>query len=235
MVSVYDEKFVLRNSDFSFKDKLKPQAMLELFEEIAGRHATKLNIGYEDLKKLKYAWVVVRTKVKIYSDLKNGSNAIVRTFPSKRGKIDFDRNYQLLSEDGSVAVDAMSKWIVINYETRRISRASEINYDETNLPEPLFDSLEKVVIDKDLNLSKPLKFNLNDLDHNGHVNNCRYVEKIFDTFDYDIKDMDSFECEYVKEMHYLEEGTIKYDDLKENYQIFNKDNELSFTMKIKWR
>ena len=51
MEYIYSENFSIRNSDFSYIDLIKPQSILEIAEEIAGRHAEKLNIGYETLKK----------------------------------------------------------------------------------------------------------------------------------------------------------------------------------------
>jgi acyl-ACP thioesterase len=233
---LYSEIFSIRNSDFSNLDQIKPHSVLEILEEIAGRHAEKIGCGYRACKALHQAWVCIRTKVEFLDNLINGENGIVETYPSKPGRIDFDRSYEIKRLDGTSCVKAVTKWVVMNYDTRRIERASNVTFPQDCDTMPIIEVPKKVVIDENVNLNNCVKFVtcLNDLDHNGHVNNCRYLNYVYNTFDSN-QVIKSFECEYIKELKYGEEATLKYDDKKENYQIYNSNDELSFTLKICWR
>lgn len=238
MEYIYSENFSIRNSDFSYIDLIKPQSILEIAEEIAGRHAEKLNIGYETLKKRNLAWVCVRSKFEIVSNLRNGENAIVETYPSIPGKIDMDRNYIIKDLSGNIKVRGTTKWILIDFNTRRIQRVNVIDYPYNNDSTSIIPNMSKVVINEDVILNNRIDFKVlvNDLDHNGHVNNARYVEHVYNTFDLEeTRIIESFEVEYVKELKYNELAYLLFDSNKENYKIYNELNELSFVMKIKWR
>ncbi|MCR5786988.1 MAG: hypothetical protein K6G28_04740 [Acholeplasmatales bacterium] len=234
---LYKEEFSIRNSDFSFKDEIKPQSVLEIMEEIAGRHAERLGCGYLACKEKRQAWVCIRTRVEFYNDLINGENGIVETYPSKPGRIDFDRSYEIKRKDGTSCIKACTKWVVINYDTRRIERSSNVVFPSDCENESIIEMPKKVIIDDDIQLNNSVSIctSLNDVDHNGHVNNCKYLGYVYNTFDSSISRIKAFECEYIKELKLNECATIKFDDKKENYQIYNSNNELSFTLKITWR
>ncbi len=234
----YKEKIFLRNSDFSYTDKIKPQSILQIAEEVAGRHAFELGNGYETLKERGLAWVCVRTKFEILSNLENGRDAVIETYPVKPGRIDMDRSYVFYTLDGNVAIKGTTRWILIDFNTRRIQRTSAIEYPFDEVKVSQIENMSKCVIDESVVLNNRVDFKtqINDLDHNLHVNNTRYVEHVFNTFDIDEKrEIKSFEVEYVKELKYGTNAYLLYDDTKSHYKMFNQDNELSFIMNIEWR
>ncbi len=232
----YEMKISLRNSDFSYLDIIKPQSILQIFEEIAGRHAKLLGNGYEALKEKNLAWVCVRTKVEILGDIVNGEDAVIETFPIKPGRIDMDRNYIIKDLEGNKKIIGTTKWILIDYNTRRIVRSNVIEYpylEGTNLISNMSKVVQEDVI---LNNRVDFQIKINDLDHNLHVNNTRYVEYVFNTFDISLKkQIKSFEVEYVKELKYGCNAYLIYDDTYKHYKIFNDNDELSFIMNIEWR
>jgi len=235
---MYKEKFTFKNCDFSLNDKVKPHSILEACEEIAGRDACDAGCGYHELMARNLAWVIVRTKVVILKDLENGKDAYIETYSNTPGRIDFDRNYIITNLNDEICIKAITKWIIIDYATRRIVRSSEAKFPSDKISDiKVIDDLKKVNFeDTKLTLSKETKVCLNDLDHNGHMNNCRYMEFIYNTFDFNEKrHLHSFECEYVKEVKYGENITIKYDTEYSHYKIYNSNNELSFVCLIDWR
>lgn len=235
---MYKQLITLKNCDFSFQDKIKPQAILEACEEVAGRDAEECHNGYHDLMAKNLAWVVVRTKVVINKDLENGKDAYIKTYSNTPGRIDFDRNYVISNLNNEDCIYVLSKWIIIDYTTRRIVRSSAANFPRDKISdEKVITDLKKVTFtDESLTNENHQSVKLNDLDHNGHMNNCRYLEFIYNTFDIsETRQIKSFECEYVKELKYGENIIIKYDDEKKHYKIFNSNNELSFSCILEWR
>ena len=61
----YSEKFNLRINDFDCHDRILISSILDLFQDVAGKHATKLKIGFNDLIIKNRLWAIVRTKFKI--------------------------------------------------------------------------------------------------------------------------------------------------------------------------
>jgi acyl-ACP thioesterase len=165
------------------------------------------------------------------------SNIKVKTWPKPTRRIEHNREYLMVDENDNTLIKGISNWAIINYETRSVVRKG-FEFDgeyvtETNYLEPAKRKL-------DLELINPTYFEYkttcDDLDHNGHMNNARYAELVFNTFKIDeFRKIKSFECEYIKELKYNEDAYIMYDDIRNNYAIYNSNDELSFVMRIDWR
>lgn len=228
------EKFIryarLRNSDFDCNDVLLPSAVLELFQDIAGEHADELNIGYKDLFKKNLIWVIVRTKLEILKNPKAYDNVKLITWPGEPRKIDSDRNYLMVDEKDEIIAKAVSRWVIVDYESRRIVKLKDIPFgDGVFVQEKLFDSLDKLE-QIDVTSFIEVKSSYTDLDHNGHVNNTRYP--IFMTSaikELQNKIITSMQIEYVKEIP--ANSTIKIGYITKGNSIYVKGyvgEELSF-------
>lgn len=217
--SVYISKFKLRTSDFSCNDKLQPHSILDLFQEVAGEHADLLDIGYEKLLEKNLIWVLVRTKFEIIKNPSMHSTISVKTWPKEKGKIDFDREYLILDEDNNTLVKGISKWVIVNYKTRRISLTRNINYNcEISKDENFIGSFNKIDDFSVENLPFTIeKGDYVSLDHNGHINNIIYAKYVTNILsNKKSEDIISFEINYIKEMQ--RNQTIK------NY--YKKNNNL---------
>ena len=201
---LYEKNYQLRVSDFDHSDNLRPSAILDMFQSVASEHATKLNIGYEELLQNDCVWVLLRMRYDVIKNIGFGvENVIVKTWPQVAGKVDFDRDYCIESLDGERLVKASSKWCVINMKTRRITAGSAVypleeHYDEIIYPEglkklPTFELDGADVFEGYAGHSC--------LDHNGHVNNVKYNDFILDAIKLEKgESIKSFEINYVNEM-----------------------------------
>ena len=201
---LYEKNYQLRVSDFDHSDNLRPSAILDMFQSVASEHASKLNIGYEELLQKDSVWVLLRMRYDVIKNIGFGvENVVVKTWPQVAGKVDFDRDYCIESSDGERLVKASSKWCVINMKTRRITTGSAVypveeHYDEVIYPEglkklPAFELDDADVFEGYAGHSC--------LDHNGHVNNVKYNDFILDAIRLEKGEcIKSFEINYVNEM-----------------------------------
>ena len=88
----YEKKISLRVSDFDRFDRLTPQAALDIFQLVATEHAEKLGIGYGAMLAKNLFWVLVRCRYDLIKNPAYCSDVIVKTWPMKEGRIDFDRD-----------------------------------------------------------------------------------------------------------------------------------------------
>ena len=65
MKKIYENEYILRMSDFDKYNRIKPSAVLELFQDVAGQHANEIGVGYDEMMQRSYFWVIVRIKFKI--------------------------------------------------------------------------------------------------------------------------------------------------------------------------
>ena len=127
--NVFEKEFELRISDFDCFDKIKPSVILDFFQDVAGEHADILSVGFNDLIKKDLIWVLVRTKYEVIKEPTLYSKIKVRTWPHPKGRIDFDRDYLILDENNNVLIKGTSKWVIVNYKTRRLSLTKDIDFN----------------------------------------------------------------------------------------------------------
>lgn len=216
---LYSElELTIRTNDYDENDQLRPDAILDYFQMIAGIGATYACVGYKDLLEKGLLWVVVREKYDYYKKPNYDENIIVSTWPHEKGKISFLRDYQIKSVTGELLAKGTSEWVIINLETRRIERASKIDYDgdiipDMNYPEPC----GKLYYDKiDGAQLYTHKVTNSDLDHNGHMNNSKYGEIVFNCLDLSKK-------EVIKSLEIQFDNECKLNDIIDVY--YYKDGE----------
>ena len=213
MKSSYKQKFKLINSDFDINGNLLSVKALDLFQVVAGKHADLMGIGFKKLIKKDLIWVLVRTKYKVVKPLMPNTKVDVITWPKQKGKMDFDREYEIIDNKGDVCVKGISKWVLVYYKTRRISFAKDVEYkceiiNKTNFPNGIAKLSDFDVSDCALYKTITLK---EDLDRNGHINNANYVKYIFSGIELDVSEkIKSLEINYIKELMSDKEINIFY-------------------------
>ncbi len=213
--SVYEEKFKLRINDYDNRDHIYLGAIMDLFQDVAGSHADLLHIGYDDLIKNDLIWMILRNKVEIYNTKPKSDYIIVKTWPHVPGRVDMDRDYVIYSEDGELIAKGCSKWVICSYTTRKLIRAKDFNYhiddfcENVNFDEPF----DKVIFDDEYGNFKmgEIKTTFLDVDHNGHINNTKYLNYIFICVEeIQNKEIKKFQIDYLHELTKNSIVTIKY-------------------------
>ena len=73
-----EKKFVIHTTHTDFKDIIRPYAILDFFQDLAGIHAEQIGVGFEDIAKLGYIWVVLYEQYEVLQNLcKFGDEIIV--------------------------------------------------------------------------------------------------------------------------------------------------------------
>lgn len=233
----FSERFRLRISDYNTYDHLTMHSILDLFQDVAGNHADLIGVGFDEMIKQNLIWVLLRTKIVVVKNPKLYDEVIVTTWPKQKGKLDFDREYVITDTDGNILIKGISKWVVVNYQTRRISLARNINYtcdiiDEENFSGP-FEKLPDFDI-ADCSMYEE-KTTFSDLDHNGHVNNANYARFIANAINLKNEDeVQFFEINHIKELSPNSLIKIFYKREEKNIMVKGllESGETSFIAKV---
>ena len=236
MLIEYFEKFNLRINDFDCHDRILMSSILDIFQDVAGKHATKLGVGFHDLLKKNRIWVVVRTKFDIYKQPKQEETVIVRTWPLPLGKIDANRCYEIRNELGELLIRGVSKWVTVDINSRRVVRMNEISYGEGEFDEDygLLEDFSKVNNFESNSEVIKIKPQYLDLDHNGHINNSKYTNFVLNNVK-ELHDKEIIFCqmEHIQELKKDEEFTLSYlVNEKECLAKGETNNGISFITKI---
>ena len=230
----------VRANDFDMNEQFRVCSILDYFQDIAGKHATLLNVGYDKMIEKNYYWILMKTKFEIINNPKSESEIKLVTWPSDEGKLDFIRDYEIRDINNNLLIKGASQWVVIDSNSRRIVRSADINLPYLKLEENYIKTkFEKINILKleEYDFKYQYKTVNYDLDRNLHVNNTSYARVIFDGLDFKYaKNILEFEINYIKESTLNEDLDIYYkveNNVKLGLIVGNNINRVSFKIKYK--
>jgi len=173
----YETKIKLYNSYFDMNDKISAKAVLNIFQDVASSHAEGIGVGFEKMLKKNLYWVLSRIKFDIIKQPNVNQVVIVETWPHEKGRIDFDRDMRISSEDGEILIKATSKWCLIDTKTRTLQRTEGVDYEGEVYPQINYDDKFAKIRFDESNLEKVYDYQVRfcDLDHNKHMNNTNYA------------------------------------------------------------
>ena len=200
----YSARITLYNSYFDLNNRLTAKSILNIFQDIASIHAEEIGVGYLAMLEKNMYWVLSRIKFDIIKMPEINQTVIAETWPHEKGRVDYDRDYLIESLDGKPLVKASSKWCVINFKTRRIALGGGVEYPEGEyFPQINYEGGLKKIADFDISdCGKFVGFaGESSLDHNGHVNNAKYLEFILDAISIEKGEkIKAIEINYINEL-----------------------------------
>lgn len=227
--------FQLKTSDLDYNGNLKPFAILDFFQEIAGYHAEEIGIGKKGFQDTKNAWIILRSKYEVISSPKEHDEITVVTWPKPSGRADFNREYMIKNKHGQIIVKGTSKWVVMNLETRRLQRGDSINYNGEFFQLQLYEEdLEKLEISDELSFVDCDEYIVknSDIDSNGHMNNAKFGEIILNSFD-KLGYIRSLEVNYINEARLHDKINTKVAKESINYYFIGYiGDRVSFKAKL---
>ncbi len=176
--------------------------MFYQMQDIAWEHADLFGFGYDHLKEDQHFWVLSRLLVKIQRRPVWAEDFTLETW--SRGTDGFFgyRDFNFVDKNGNNIIQATSSWLVLDLNSKRIVRISNLN----NFPkhdESVFGCDAQKVIspqsDKKLHFT-PVRFN--EIDINQHFNSGRYLERIIDSYEFNFHEKNElveFEINFLKE------------------------------------
>ena len=196
----YTENFFIHSYDTAFDAKVKPGRLCGFLHETAGKHASELGFGYQDLSDKNSFWVLSRFFIRIHNLPHWRETISVKTWPRGVERLFGLRDFEVRNPDNKVLAQATSYWLILDKNTHRpirptmLSKFAEVNKHLKTLDIELdkmgsFESKE----------SKNHEVQNSEIDMNMHVNNTGYIDWIFNFYP----------LEFYKN-HHLKELQINY-------------------------
>lgn len=222
----YCQKHIISSYECDKNNNLRIISVFHLLQDMADNHAEKLNIGYTFCKSNNTAWIGRSYHIKINKLPKFTDTIILETWPSEKTQIIATREFLIKDINENILISASSQWAMIDTIKLRPIKFDKynLNYDvlyyraiKTN-----FDKISQ--IDK-IDFQKEIQVRADDIDSNGHVNNCVYPMWAMETF------TTQFKQEYfLNEMEInFKKPTFEQDKIITKTQ---KNSETNFTISI---
>ncbi len=177
------KKFYIPASFVGDSDLLRPSSILDLFQTEASIHADSLGLGYFDMLKKDLLWIVSYQEIDIVGELpKYVDEVIVSTWPHERKRLEYVREYDIRDLNGNLLVSGIASWFTINVNKRTLVKDNSVNfdgeyYDKTNYPDFRRKKINLSPVGDTLKWDYQVVYT--DLDHNGHMNNAKYLDIIY--------------------------------------------------------
>lgn len=199
---LFEKKFTLTNGMFDEYYGIKPYALLDIFQRIAGDHADILGCGNDFCEKNNYAWIIVRQEVYVYNNPTPMETVVVKTFPHVPSRVECKREYEISSIDGTIYAKGCASWVLVNLSTFKMLKSDNV-YPEGEFVESILfkDKLLKPKnVLSDENYLCDYTVMKSDIDIYHHMNNAKYVELLFDYCDYKAVEINHFAVNYINQI-----------------------------------
>jgi len=169
---------------------LKPDAFMDLAQEIANVSADSLGFGFDDLQRYGTAWVLSRFEAHFLQMPRWRDPVELQTWHKGFEGPFYVRDFRMTGVDGKVAVAATSSWLILDMATRRLLRREHL---EGRLPldtictDSAVDApCGKVILPREgFEEMAEHKVVYSDVDMVGHTNNAKYVVWAVDCLDFE--------------------------------------------------
>lgn len=180
MEPIHHREYIVEATQVNSAGRLKNSRVLAIMQEIAGEHSALLGVDQTALDSKQLFWAVIRHRVQIIRLPGIGESIRVCTWPMPTTRTAYPRATVAYDAEGRELFRGISLWILMDTETRAmvlpgksgVGVQGSLQGNELTLPGSL---LPKELTNAD---SRAVRYS--DLDINGHMNNCRYMEWVDD-------------------------------------------------------
>ena len=176
MSKTFSKDYTITCYEADANQLMRPTAMLDLMQEAANVNASTLGFGYDEMINSNTAWVLSRTHVKFINTPKWRDEVNLKTWHKGVSKLFYLRDFILSDKEGNPLVLATTSWLIIDMNTRRLVRNSDLALSDTAM-DAIAEPADKVVVPVDIEpeLVRKHPITWSEIDTNGHVNNVKYV------------------------------------------------------------
>lgn len=171
----YVKKYEVRGYECDKDAHLRLISIFNLMQDIADKHASVMEVGYEFCKEHGIGWVGGNYHLKIHRLPKWEEMVELRTWPSDKTFVTGIREFEALDGENKPLFMASSQWVLIDTQRLRPVAVAKHLYDYELLPERMIETKfptppHPVRVD----FEKIFYVRYDDIDVNNHVNNAVY-------------------------------------------------------------
>ena len=176
----YTQTFHLSDSHVDCFGRLKPSVLMQCIQEVASIHGSALGADYETLASKNLFWAILRTRVQVTRLPLSGENITLKTWPMPTTRVAYPRSIIGYDESGEEIFRAITLWVMMERTTRAmvlpgksgIAVQGHLEGNELAAPGSL--------VPRPMENQSSRRVSFTDLDMNGHMNNTRYFDWIYD-------------------------------------------------------
>ncbi len=243
MQKIWTDKFTVRTYEVNLFQELDLVHLLNRLQDAASRHAETLGFGWQNMQQKKQFWVLLRFLVQINQIPVWKQQLQLETWPKTADALAAYRDFLVTDADSNMMVKATSMWLVLDAETHRPVRMSNVlsSLEHTSNRVAIEEKPAKVILPQESDLMHHSEILYSDLDMNLHANNVSYIRKVLDSYPIDFLKVNkpaSIEINFLKEAHFGQKlSTFLHSPLnsKEHILSLQNNDQVFLTVKLIWK
>ena len=181
MEPIYTQTFPVTSADTDRHGRLKASRILSFLQEVAGDHSAILGTDRDSLMRKGLFWAVIRHRVQITRLPGSGEKLTVQTWPMPTTRTAYPRSTVAYDEAGNECFRGISLWVLMDAESRAmvLPGKSGVTVSGMLTGSELATPGSMALQAAGQTMRRTVRYT--DLDVNGHMNNCRYLDWVDDT------------------------------------------------------
>jgi len=174
----YEQSYHINTRDADPFGQCRPSSLLGYLQEAATGAAEERHFSREELlRHYNVFWMLARFWYRLERPIYWDQKLMVRTWHRGNQGVTMYRDYDL-TVDGTCVGEAVSAWVLVDVDTRKLFRLSNVPILQNSSGGSLCKdkTLQKLRIPSNLPLAEARLLHYSDTDINGHVNNSRYAD-----------------------------------------------------------
>ena len=194
--------------------RLKASQLLAYLQEIAGDHSAVLGTDQKHLTERNLFWAVIRHRVQITRLPGTGEKLRLETWPMPTTRTAYPRSAIAYDAQGNECFRSISLWILMDRNTRAMILPGKSGVEVNGLLRGCELQPPSSMIPREMGECDRRTVRYTDLDLNGHMNNCRYLDWVADllpsTF-HECHEIKGFTLCYMSEIREQEELDLHWE------------------------
>ena len=180
MEPIYSKTFEITPTMTDCFDRLKSSALLRCLQEVAGDHSALLGTDRAQLIQRGLFWAVLRHRVQISRLPRAGEQIRVETWPMPTTRTAYPRSTIAYDQEGNETFRCISLWVLMDENTRAMVLPGKSGVEVNGMLRGCELAVPGSMIPRDMQEMTTRTVRYTDLDVNGHMNNCRYLDWVDD-------------------------------------------------------
>jgi len=244
--SAWEDNYLVSFYEVDAKNRVFLPSLWKYMQETAWNHAHHIGIGYSDLARNDYFWILSRLAIEMKEYPGWGDKIQVKTWLLGNSRLFALRDFSVVKEDGRVIGGGKSAWVVLDLKNRKPQRIEPFLQGLNFRPDQhgVETNLDKLPAPADPGEEMSFTVRYGDLDMHQHVNNARYIEWVLDSYSLEMNQthqITAFEINFLAESTCGDELSIQSERQKDPSPIFlhtivrKEDGKELCRARVRWK